>query len=120
MGVSLDDVILRSTWNPARAIRQEHLGHLSVGAPADIAVLRLETGEYGFLDSYGARLRGDRKLTCEMTLRDGRIVYDLNGLARPDWATLPKDYRATGDPRWDGTRRPRSGSPDQPPRPPDR
>jgi dihydroorotase len=100
----LDEVILRSTWNPAREIRQEQLGHLSVGAPADVAVLRLEQGDFGFMDVYGARLRGDRKLTCEMTLRDGKIVYELNGLSRPDWVSLPKNYRSTGDPRWDGIR----------------
>src|SRR5262249_9242680 len=65
MGLSLDEVILRSTWNPAREIRQEQLGNLSVGSPADVAVLRLEQGELGFLDAYGGRLRGNRKLTCE-------------------------------------------------------
>ena len=42
MGMSLDDVIARSTWNPAREIKQDGLGHLSVGAVADVAVLRLE------------------------------------------------------------------------------
>jgi dihydroorotase len=50
-------------------------------------------------------MKGARKLVCEMTLRDGRILYDLNGLARPDWETLPKGYRSTGDARWDGYRR---------------
>jgi dihydroorotase len=104
LGLPLEEVILRSTWNPAREIHQEHLGHLSVGAPADLAVLRLEPGDFGFLDVYGARLRGSRKLTCEMTLREGKIVYELNGLSRPDWVTLPKNYRATGHPRWDGIR----------------
>jgi dihydroorotase len=104
LGLSVDEVISRSTWNPAHEIGQQQLGHLSVGAPADVAVLRLEHGEFGFLDSYGARLRGNRKLTCEMTLRDGKIVYELNGLSRPDWTTLPKGYRSTGDPRWDGNR----------------
>ena len=54
--------------------------------------------------SYGGRLRGNQRLTCEMTLRDGKIVYELNGLSRPDWTTLPKGYRSTGDPRWDGNR----------------
>jgi dihydroorotase len=103
LGLSLEDVILRSTWNPAREIKREQLGNLSVGSPADIAVLRLEQGSFGFVDVYGALLRGERKLTCEMTLRDGRIVYELNGLSRPDWTTLPKNYRATGDRRWDGT-----------------
>jgi dihydroorotase len=101
MGMSLDDVVLRSTWNPAREIGKQDLGHLSVGAPADIAVLRVEKGTFGFVDMYGARLRGTQKLTCELTLRDGKVVYDLNGMTRPDWTTLPRDYRQTGDARWD-------------------
>ena len=101
MGMSLDDVVLRSTWNPAREIRHEELGHLSVGAPADITVIRVEKGTFGFVDMYGARLKGTQKLTCELTLRDGKVVYDLNGMTRPDWTTLPKDYRQTGDARWD-------------------
>jgi dihydroorotase len=88
LGLSLDDVILRSTWNCARAIKQEQLGHLSVGAPADVAVLRLEKGDFGFVDSFGARHRGNQRLDCEMTLRDGTIVYDLNGLSRPDWTDM--------------------------------
>ena len=50
---------------------------------------------------YGARHEGTQKLTCELTLRDGKVVYDLNGMTRPDWTTLPKDYRQTGDARWD-------------------
>ena len=102
LGMSLDDVIARSTWNPAREIKQEGLGHLSVGAAADVAVLRLETGQFGYVDSFGARQRGTQRLACELTLRDGKVVYDLNGLARPDWDTLPKDYKSTGDPRWEG------------------
>jgi dihydroorotase len=105
LGVPLDQVIRMSTWNPAREIKQETLGHLSVGAIADIAVLRLETGRFGFIDMLGAKLTGTQKLTVEMTLKDGRIVYELNGLSRPEWTTLPADYRTAGDPRWDGTRR---------------
>jgi dihydroorotase len=101
MGLSLDDVVLRSTWNPAREIKHEELGHLSAGAPADVAVLRLERGNFGFVDMYGARLKGTQKLICELTLRDGKAVYDLNGITRPDWDKLPKDYRQTGDARWD-------------------
>ena len=107
LGLSIDEVIERSTWNSARAIKQEQLGHLSPGAIADITVLRVEKGDFGFLDIYNARLKGTQRLACEMTLRDGKIVYDLNGLGRPEWTTLPKDYRETGDPRWDGNRRQR-------------
>ena len=101
LGLSMEDVIVRSTWNPAREIKHEEIGHLSVGALADVAVLRLEKGNYGFVDMYGARQSGTQKLTCELTLKDGKVVYDLNGLTRPDWQSLPKDYRQTGNPRWD-------------------
>jgi len=102
---ALPQVIADSTWHPAREIRQDGLGHLSPGAVADIAVLRLEKGRFGFLDMYGARLAGTERLVAEMTLKDGRIVYELNGLSRPDWTTLPADYKNTGDPAWDATRR---------------
>jgi dihydroorotase len=102
MGVSVDEVIRRSTWNPAREIQHEELGNLSAGAPADVAVLSLETGRFGFTDMYGARLQGTQKLVCEITIRNGKVVYDLNGLTRPDWDKLPKNYMQTGDPRWDG------------------
>ena len=101
MGMSVDDVMLRSTWNPAREVGREDLGHLSVGAAADITVTRLEKGNFGFTDMYGARMRGTQKLTCELTLRDGKVVYDLNGMTRPDWNTLPRNYTQTGDARWD-------------------
>jgi dihydroorotase len=105
LGLSLEDVIAKSTWNAARMVKREDLGHLSVGAPADVTVLSLQSGRFGFVDSFGGRLRADKKLVCEMTLRDGRIAYDLNGLARPEWETLPKGYRSTGDARWDAYRR---------------
>jgi dihydroorotase len=96
LGLSVDDVILRSTWNCARAIKQEQLGHLSVEAAADVAVLRLERGDFGFVDSFGSRKRGNQRLSCEMTLRDGRVVYDLNGLSRPDWTTESTEKKGKG------------------------
>ena len=102
MGMPLDEVISRSTWAPAREIKREELGNLSVGAGADIAVLRVEEGSFGFVDTYGARMRGSKKLACELTIRNGRVVYDLNGITREDWEKLGK-YTAQGDARWDGT-----------------
>ncbi len=50
-------------------------------------MLRVEQGDFGFTDMYGARLKGNQKLVCELTLRDGKVVYDLNGITRPDWTT---------------------------------
>jgi dihydroorotase len=102
MGVPVDEVIKQSTWNPAREIKQDGIGHLSVGAGADVAVLRVERGQFGFVDMFGARMRAAQKFVCELTLRDGKVVYDLNGVSRPDWQSLPPDYKQTGDPRWDG------------------
>jgi dihydroorotase len=101
MGMSLDDVIARSTWNPAREIKREELGNLSVGSPADVTVLRVEKGKFGFTDMYGARMDGNQRLAAELTLRDGKVVYDLNGITRPEWSTLPKDYNRTGNAAWD-------------------
>ena len=92
MGLSLKDVVAESTWNPAREIHHEELGNLSVGAIADVAVLRVERGDFGYTDMYGARLKGNQKLSGELTLKDGKVVYDLNGISRPDWTTLPKGY----------------------------
>ncbi|MEX0679834.1 MAG: amidohydrolase/deacetylase family metallohydrolase [Balneolales bacterium] len=85
MGMSLEDVILRATWNAATALKREDLGHLSEGAVADIAVFKINHGNFGFVDVRGYRMDGDRKLVAELTLREGRIVWDLNGLAAPLW-----------------------------------
>ena len=103
MGMSLDEVILRSTWNPAREIQREEFGNLSVGSPADVAVLRLAQGDFGFTDVYGARLRGHQKLVAELTVHNGLVVWDLNGIAREDWDKLPKNYMSQYDPHWEGT-----------------
>ena len=103
MGLPLDDVVYRSTWNAARVIHREELGHLSVGAAADVAVLRLEQGDFGFVDSWGAGLKGNKRVTNELTLRDGIVIYDTNGRTRENWDKLG-DYRPQGEPWWDGTR----------------
>ena len=102
MGLSLDDVVARSTRNPAREIHREDLGNLSVGSPADVAVLRLDKGHFGFVDVFGARLQGTQKLACELTVRNGLVVYDLNGISRIDWNKLGA-YRPQGEASWDGT-----------------
>jgi len=89
LGMSIPDLIAKATWRPAQVIKKEALGHLNVGAVADVAILRLREGRFGFVDTRGARMNGDRKLECELTVRAGRIVWDLNGLASPEWTTPP-------------------------------
>jgi len=85
LGATLDQVIEMTTQNPAREIRRPQLGNLDVGAEADVAVLRVERGQFGFMDSAGARFEGTQKLVCEMTLRKGRVAWDLNARAAEDW-----------------------------------
>ncbi|MFQ5930456.1 MAG: amidohydrolase/deacetylase family metallohydrolase [Acidobacteriota bacterium] len=84
MGMSIQEVISRATWNPAQFIKQTDLGHLSVGAVADVAVLNLRQGNFGFVDVGGGKMSGTQKLECELTIRQGQVVWDLNGLSRPE------------------------------------
>ena len=83
MGESIPDVIRASTWTPAQVIRRENLGHLSVGAIADVAVLSMRQGNFGFYDKTGYKVSGTQKFECEMTIKGGKIVYDLNGIVSP-------------------------------------
>jgi len=94
LGVPLEDVIRMSAWNPAKQIKRPQLGTLDIGAEADITVLRLDEGSFGFVDSAGARNGGSRQLACEMTVRAGRVVWDLNGRAAGDWKSFPYRKRA--------------------------
>lgn len=83
MGMDLTDVIEASTWSPAKAIKHKELGHLTEGSIADVVILNMRKGEFGYFDTAGYRMMGNKKLECEMTILDGRIVYDLNGIADP-------------------------------------
>ena len=85
LGMSLQEVVKRSTLHPARQIQRQDLGTLSIGSCADIAVFAVREGEFGFIDSGGARLAGTKRLECQMTIRAGEVVWDLNGISCPDW-----------------------------------
>jgi len=83
LGMSLHDVIQASTSNPAKEIKHEELGNLSVGSGADVAILDVVKGKFGLFDYTGYKIETDKKFECEMTIRAGKIVYDLNGIASP-------------------------------------
>ncbi len=93
LGSPIAEVVAMSTWNPAREIKRPDLGHLSVGAEADIAVLGVETGRFGFIDSAGAGNTGSKRIVAEMTLRGGKVVWDLNGRAAVDWRRFPYERK---------------------------
>ena len=81
MGMGIEDLIRRATWNAAQAVRRQDLGTLSEGAIADLAVINVLNGNFGFIDAGGNKIEGSRKLEAELTIRAGNIVWDLNGLA---------------------------------------
>jgi dihydroorotase len=90
MGMPLQDVIKANTSRAAEVIKRPELGNLSAGSEADIAILGLRKGKFGFIDSSGNRMLGEQKLECELTIRAGQVVWDLNGLSRPMWSERQK------------------------------
>jgi dihydroorotase len=94
LGMELPAVIKASTWSPAQAIKREELGNLSVGSVADITILNVRQGNFGLWDRMGYKLPAKQKFECEMTVRDGRIVYDLNGIATPVVVTKSRIARS--------------------------
>jgi dihydroorotase len=85
MGMNVQEVMEASTWKPAQVIKRTDLGHLSVGAVADIAVFSMREGSFGFIDVQKKRMDGTQKLECELTVLGGDVVYDLNGISSPVW-----------------------------------
>jgi dihydroorotase len=92
LGMTLPEVIARATAAPARAIGRPELGTLTPGAEADIAVLSVREGTFGYTDCGRARKTGRLKLECVLTLRAGKIVYDMQGRSMPEWPDAPPDY----------------------------
>jgi dihydroorotase len=97
MGVPLDDVIRRSTVNPASEIHRPELGTLSIGKDADIAVLDLMHGHFAYIDSGVAKMDATVRLMALMTIRAGRISYDPSGLSMVEWEKARPQYFTTPD-----------------------
>lgn len=81
MGMTKEDIIARATWAPAKSIKRTDLGRLSEGAGADVTVLSLRNGNFGFVDAGGNKIEGKQKFEAELTIRAGKIVWDLNGIS---------------------------------------
>lgn len=89
LGMPLNAVVRSNTARAAEAIKRADLGHLGVGAEADVAVLNLLKGNFGFIDSGGGKMQGTQKLECELTVKAGQVVWDLNGRAATLWSEMP-------------------------------
>jgi len=99
MGMPLTEVVRDMTWNPAKEIKQTQLGHLSEGAIADVAVLSIQHGDFGFDDAYSTYLRSDKKMQAELTIKEGKIVYDLNAISGEPWDQPPSEAQRQAK-RW--------------------
>ena len=91
LGMDLTDVIERSTWAPALTIGHPELGNIGQTAFADIAVLDIAEGNFGLTDNgSGNRVYpSNKRINCEMTVRNGEVVWDRNGLSRDSWESTP-------------------------------
>ena len=85
LGMSLQDIIFSATWNSANSIKRPDLGNLSEGSEADVTVVSIRKGNFGFIDTGGNKLAGDRRFEAELTIRTGKVVWDQNGIAARNW-----------------------------------
>ena len=93
LGMSLPDVIERATINPAKAIGLSDLGTLTLGGPADIALFRLESGDYVFHDVAMEARPGTQRLVSTQTLLAGKELPRLPERDLQVWAELPAHQR---------------------------
>jgi dihydroorotase len=93
LGMSLPDVIERATSAPASAMRRSDLGTLAVGSAADVALFRLEEGEFDFYDSDMAKRGGTSRLVNTMTMVDGQVLVGGPEREPHVWSVLPERQR---------------------------
>ena len=91
LGMDLPDIIKRSTWTPALTIGHPELGNIGQTAFADIAVLEIADGDFGLTDNgSGNRVYPTcKRIICQMTVRNGEVVWDKNGRSRDSWTNTP-------------------------------
>jgi dihydroorotase len=92
LGMPMPEIVLRSTTMPADIIHHPELGHLSVGSPADVAVWKIADGHFGYADTSGGKIEGTKRIYCEMTLKDGSVVWDWNARSAVDYRSLGPSY----------------------------
>ena len=93
LGMSLPDVIERATARPAAAMRRPDLGTLTPGSPADLALFRIEEGEFTFHDVAMTARTGTARLVNTLTLIDGAPLARLPERPLAPWADLPDHQR---------------------------
>ena len=92
MGMPMAEVVARSTWEPAKWIDHTELGTLTPGALADVTILEFQDRPAGLSDSgpTGYRImKSEGRLINQLTIKDGIVRFDFDGMAKDDWAETP-------------------------------
>jgi len=75
IGMPLEDVILKATWAPAKALgRESQFGTLKPGATADIFVFELEEGSFPLEDTHLRTEPASRRIKPFLTFKEGRCI----------------------------------------------
>jgi dihydroorotase len=75
LGMPFEETVRRCTVNAAMALRRPELGALTLGAPADIAGLRIDTGDFLLTDSLRQTRRAQRRIVCALTVQGGVPLF---------------------------------------------
>jgi dihydroorotase len=88
--MSLPDVIERATTRPAAAMRRPDLGTLRPGSAADVALFRIEAGDFAFQDIFMNVRKGNQLLVNTVTMIDGEALPRVETDPLQPWAELPE------------------------------
>jgi dihydroorotase len=93
IGMSIDDVIACATINAANAVHLDGVGTLATGAAADIALFRIDEGEFWFYDIGMEERAGQQMLVNTLTLVGGEVLERREERDLHFWAQIPEHQR---------------------------
>lgn len=93
LGMTLPQVIACATVNAARAVHLDDAGTLAVGTPADVALFRIEKGDFSFYDAFMTPRSGSTLLVNTLTLVNGHELPKKEERPLHFWARLPETQR---------------------------
>ena len=89
IGMTLEQVIARATVNAAKAMRKPELGSLNPGSAADVALFRIEEGDFTFQDIFMNERKGSKLLVNTGTFVNGEQLPCLPERPLHFFAKLP-------------------------------
>jgi dihydroorotase len=94
LGMPIEDAIACATSNAAAAVKLRDLGRLGVGDVADVAIFRLEEGDFVFHDIQMVERRGSKLLVNTATLVAGHELPRVEERPLHSWSAVPEIQRA--------------------------